>query len=260
MKKSVVLIACLIFLNVTGYAQADPIKENNSRSFKNITIKISDDVSLIQISDDAYIHVSFAEVEGYGRVGANGLVLTDKGKAFLFDSPWNNEQTKILLTYLKDSLHLKVVGFIPNHWHKDCMGGLKYIQDQHILSYANEQTREICKERGLPVPLFGFSDSLTLEFGNKTIRCYYMGAAHSMDNIVVWIPSEQILFPGCIVKSLNSRNLGNTADGDLKAYPETIGRLQKQFPEAKIVIPGHGQYGGKELIEHTLELANERME
>ncbi|MFC0876641.1 subclass B1 metallo-beta-lactamase [Saccharicrinis sp. FJH2] len=254
MRSSFLFVFFLAYSFFAINAQSVPVL-SDAKGFNNKTIKISDDVSLIQISDDAYIHVSFTDVEGYGRVGANGLVLTDKSRAFLFDSPWNDAQTEILLNYLKDSLHLKVVGFVPNHWHEDCMGGLKYIQDQHILSYANEQTREICHKEGLPVPLFGFRDSLVLAFGSKTIKCFYLGAAHSLDNIVVWIPSEQILFPGCIVKSLNSRNLGNTADGDLKVYPETIRKLQKQFPEAKIVIPGHGQYGGMELIKHTLELA-----
>ena len=81
-----------------------------------------------------------------------------------------------------------------------------------------------------------------------------MGAAHSMDNIVVWIPSEQILFTACMVKNMRSKNLGNTADGDLISYPMTLTKVMKKFPSAKIVIPGHGEYGGLELIEHTLEL------
>ena len=75
-----------------------------------------------------------------------------------------------------------------------------------------------------------------------------------LDNIVVWIPSEQILFPGCMVKEIRSGNLGNTADGDVKAYPDTITKVLKKFPSAKIVIPGHGNYGGAELIKHTLDI------
>jgi metallo-beta-lactamase class B len=75
-----------------------------------------------------------------------------------------------------------------------------------------------------------------------------------MDNIVVWVPSEQILFVGCMVKSMRSNDLGNIVDGDLKAYPVTINKLIDKFPNAKIVIPGHGQFGGFELIKHTKEL------
>jgi metallo-beta-lactamase class B len=89
------------------------------------------------------------------------------------------------------------------------------------------------------------------------IDCYYFGAAHTTDNIVVWIPTEQILFAGCMAKSLNSQNLGNTADGDLKAYPETLRKVIAKFPDARIVIPGHGQYGGIEVLKHTLQLAEQ---
>ena len=88
------------------------------------------------------------------------------------------------------------------------------------------------------------------------IECFYFGPAHSSDNIVVWIPSEKILFAGCMVKSIDATNLGNTADGDLNAYPHTIDRLLSRFPDAKIVIPGHGKFGGLELILHTKELTS----
>lgn len=75
-----------------------------------------------------------------------------------------------------------------------------------------------------------------------------------MDNIIVWIPSEKVLFPGCLVKGVNAKGLGNTVDGDLKAYPSTIEKVLHKFPDAKIVIPGHGTVGGIELIRHTKEL------
>jgi metallo-beta-lactamase class B len=47
-----------------------------------------------------------------------------------------------------------------------------------------------------------------------------------------------------MIKSMDSKDLGNTADGDLMAYPKTIDKLIDKFPSAKIVIPGHGAIGG----------------
>ena len=162
--------------------------------------------------------------------------------------------TKDLVNYLRDSLHVNPVGFVPNHWHSDCMGGLAWLQSQKIKSYANQMTIDIAKNQKLPVPEHGFKDSLQLRLGNKLIQCFYLGAAHSLDNIVVWIPSEKILFAGCMVKSMESGDLGNTKDGDLKAYPKTIDQVLKKFPTARIVIPGHGDFGGLELIRHTKDL------
>jgi metallo-beta-lactamase class B len=220
----------------------------------NKAIKISDDLELIQISDYAYIHVSYTISPKWGHVGANGLLIIDKKQAFLFDTPWTDKQTENLITWIRDTMNVEIVGFIPNHWHEDCMGGLGYVHKQGIKSYANQQTIDIAKLKDLPVPENGFTDSLELKLGDRLIDCYYFGAAHSIDNIVVWIPSEQILFTACMVKEIHSKNLGNTADGDLISYPLTLIKVMKKFPTAKIVIPGHGEYGGLELIEHTLEL------
>ena len=218
-------------------------------------IKISADLELVRISNNAFMHVSYGEVPGYGRVAANGLIFIEGHKAILFDSPWNDTQTEVLITYLEEEMGLKMKGFVPNHWHNDCMGGLGYLKSRKIISYANSLTQQIAREKGLPVPDHGFSDSLVLRLGRKEVRCYFPGAAHSTDNIVVWIPSEKILFPGCICKSADARNLGNTADGDLAAYPKTVEWNIRKFPDAKTVIPGHGGYGGPELLTHTHSMA-----
>jgi metallo-beta-lactamase class B len=217
-------------------------------------VRISNDLELIKISGNAYIHVSFTEVPGFGRVSANGLIFINNHNAFLFDTPWTDSLTKTLICYLKDTMGLRISGFVPNHWHEDCMGGLGYLQSRKIVSYANQLTIDIARSKNLPVPTNGFKDSTTLYLENKVIKCYFFGAAHSLDNIVVWIPSEKILFPGCMVKSLNSTNLGNITDGDLIAYPGTIDKVIKKFSTAKVVIPGHGQFGGLDLLMHTRDL------
>lgn len=219
-------------------------------------IKVSGDIELVKLSKNAYVHISWSEIAGFGRVQSNGLIFSNGKEAFLFDTPVTESQTRDLVTWIRDSLKLKIVGFAPNHWHSDCMGGLGYLQSQGIESYACQKTVNIARSKNLPVPAHGFKDSLQLHLGNQLIDLYYLGAAHSLDNIVVWIPSERILFAGCMVKSLNSKDLGNTADGDLIAYPKTIDKLLTKFPSAKIVIPGHGEIGGMELIRHTRELTN----
>jgi metallo-beta-lactamase class B len=73
---------------------------------------------------------------------------------------------------------------------------------------------------------------------------------------VAWIPSKKVLFAGCMVKSLNARNIGNIEDADLNAYPITLRKVKETFPDAKIVVPGHGRLGGLDLIDHTIRLCN----
>ncbi len=237
-------------LILTGLIQLSVFAQSDYQS-----IRISPDIELIPVSANAYMHVSYTELPPYGRVGSNGLVFISGNEAFLFDTPMTDSLTMDLVSYMRDSMKLKIAGFVPNHWHADCMGGLGFLKEQKIDSYANQMTIDLAKSNNLPVPDHGFKDSVELHLGDKLIRCYYLGAAHSLDNIVVWIPSEKILFPGCMAKSTSSKDLGNTADGDLATYSKTIDAVIAKFPGAKIVIPGHGQYGGLELLTHTRGLA-----
>lgn len=238
----------LIFLFIIVLPQFSGFSQEN-------VIRISENIELIKISPNAYVHVSYSNLPSFGRVAANGLLFLSGREAFLFDTPWTDSLTMDLVSFIRDSLKLKIAGFVPNHWHADCMGGLGYLKDQKIESYASQMTIDMAMSKSLPFPDHGFRDSIELHVGHEAVNCYYLGAAHSLDNIVVWIPSEKILFPGCMVKSLNSKDLGNTADGDLAAYPKTIEAVIRKFPSAGIIIPGHGLSGGLELLIHTKKLA-----
>jgi metallo-beta-lactamase class B len=215
---------------------------------------ITPDIEIIQVSDHAYVHVSYTQTAQWGRIASNGVIYAVNGEVLLFDTPMTDSLTKDLVHWITDSLKAQIVGFVPNHWHDDCMGGLSYLHSIGIPSYANEMTREIAKAKGLPVPQTGFVDSLTLHLSDQAVLCKYYGPGHAFDNIIVWIPSERILFAGCMVKEMRSQNLGNTADADLAGWPKTISRVMAAYLGVRIVVPGHGQFGGIELLQHTFEL------
>lgn len=218
------------------------------------TIRISDQLHLVQLTDHTWAHVSVEEITGFGMVSSNGLVYTEKGKAFLFDCPVTDSLTEVLVKAVADSLKSKIVGFVPNHWHEDCMGGLKYLQSIGIKSFANQLTIEEAKKRNLPVPAYGFTESLKLKLSGKSIECWYPGGGHTKDNIVVWLPAEKVLFAGCMVKEIKSKSPGNLTDADVKSWPATIEKVMKKYKNAQIVIPGHGLWGGTELLQHTRDL------
>lgn len=146
---------------------------------------------------------------------------------------------------------------IIGHFHDDCLGGLGYLQSIGVESIANSMTIEKRKEIGLPIPSTPFTDSLTFDFNGEQIDCRFFGAGHSFDNITVWIPNERILFGGCLIKSIDSKGLGNMSDAVVNDWEITVEKVMKKYPEIKIVIPGHGDFGGIELLTHTIELVDE---
>ena len=46
-------------------------------------------------------------------------------------------------------------------------------------------------------------------------------------------------------------------DADVSAWPQTVENICKRFGNAVLIIPGHGDTGGIELIEHTARLTQQ---
>jgi metallo-beta-lactamase class B len=221
---------------------------------KEKEIKIDEELQLVQLSDSIFIHISWHQTKTYGNVPSNGLIIIKNGKAIMVDTPMDNEKTMRLVNYLEDSLKVKIVKQIPGHFHDDCIGGLSYLKSIGVSSLANFLTIEKCMNLGLPVPGESFSDSVYIDFFGEQIECRYLGGGHSSDNVVLWLPARKILFGGCLVKSLSSQDLGNTADALVDDWDQTIKKIKARYPEIKTVVPGHGQHGGTELLDHTIKL------
>ena len=228
----------------------------SSQAQSNERIVIDDDIQLIHLKDSVYVHVTWHHLDDFGRFPSNGLIVIRNGQALMIDTPMDNDKTERLTNYLKESMSVDLVKLIIGHFHDDCLGGLGYLQSIGIESIANAMTIEKCKEIGLPVPSTSFIDSLTFDFNGEQIESRYFGAGHSFDNITVWIPSEKILFGGCLIKSIDSNGLGNLSDAVVDDWDMTVEKVLKEYPEIKTVIPGHGDIGGIELLTHTIELVD----
>ena len=240
---------CLLFLWIvipgTSYSQSQ----------KNEII-IADGLNLIPLTDNIYQHVSELETSDFGKVPCNGLIYINDNEAIICDTPPTVEQSKELLNWLKKNHpNVKIKAIIVNHFHADCLGGLSEFHKEGIKSYAHELTQELLKVKKdtFDTPQILFSKSLELSVGNKKIINQYLGEAHTKDNIVTWVPSENVLFGGCLVKSMNAGK-GNLADANVKEWSNTAARIKSKFSSAKIVVPGHGTSGGTELLDYTIKL------
>lgn len=230
MKKATVLFV-IVFTVHTLYGQEKKMK-------------ISDKLELIQLSPETYVHTS---------EGSNGMVTINNSEGVIVSTPPSDEATIQLINWMHDSLKVKIIGAIIDSWHPDNMEGLDVVHNYGIKSYSNELTRQIAIEKGLPVPLIGFDQKMMLNVGNKKLVLQYFGPAHTTDGIMVWIPEEKILFGNNGVRNFNGW-VGNIGDANVNAWSETIAKAKTEFGSAKYVIPGHGQHGGPELLDYTINL------
>ena len=241
-KKGILIFIFGLFGIISSIAQTDN------------TIVIDKDIQLIPLQDSIFVHVTWHHLDNFGRFPSNGLIVIKNGQALMIDTPMDNVKTKRLTRYLQDSMSVNLTKLVIGHFHDDCLGGLGYLHGIGVESIANSMTVEKCKEIGLPIPSTSFIDSLTFDFNGEQIDCRYFGAGHSFDNITVWIPSKKVLFGGCLVKSINSKGLGNLSDAVVADWDMTIEKVMKKYPVINTVIPGHGDYGGVALLTHTIEL------
>ncbi|NBC83513.1 MAG: subclass B1 metallo-beta-lactamase [Bacteroidetes bacterium] len=224
----------------------------NAQDYNDIVI--DNDIQLIHLKDSVYIHETWHYLRNFGRFPSNGLIVIKNGQALMIDTPMDNDKTERLTKYIQDSMSVDLKKLIIGHFHDDCMGGLEYLQGIGVESVANSMTIEKCIELELPIPSKSFTDSLTFDFNGKQIECRYLGAGHSFDNIIVWIASEKILFGGCLIKSIQSKGLGNLTDAVVNDWDTTIEKVMQKYPGIGIVVPGHGHYGNTELLTHTIKL------
>ena len=219
------------------------------------SIFIHEDLQLLPLTENLYLHLSWMESEQYGRFSSNGIVYIQDGKALIIDTPMEEEITKLLAHFIRDSLKATISIAIPGHFHDDCLAGLPYLHSLGAKSIASKLTKDICKMKGLVIPQKSFKKKKNIRFQGKKIVCHYFGPGHAPDNIVVWFPAEKILFGGCLIRPLAAKGMGNTGDAVLAEWGPTVAKIQQALPAIERVIPGHGLIGDVSLLEHTIKLA-----
>ncbi len=250
-KNSKLLFAAIITIFSVFNSYAHTESSNQTTDKHQLTVS--------KIAENVFQHVSYKEVKGFGLVPASGLVVINDKDAHIIDTPWTNTDTEQLVTWI-NSQGFTLKSSISTHFHDDRAGGISYLNKLSIDTYASEFTNKLLASRNKTVAKHSLSLPLPKKkqlMVNDTVEVFYPGAGHSMDNIVVWLPEHKILFGGCFVKSLSSTSLGYTGDADIKQWPISMQTLIEQYPQVKIVVPGHGKIGDKKLLTNTKALATE---
>ena len=213
----------------------------------------TDNLKIEQLTKHTYRHITYLTTEDFGKVSCNGMILIDDGEALVCDTPTDDTGSEELINWIENNRKSKIVGAVVTHFHNDCLGGLKGFHNKNIPSYASFKTIELAKANNFEVPLTGFNDQLELTVGSKNIINDYLGEGHTKDNIVCFVPDEQVLFGGCLIKSMNASK-GYLGDANTAEWSTTVARLKTKYNQLEIVIPGHGETGTTELLDYTIQL------
>ncbi len=213
-------------------------------------------IAIKQIAPGVWSHTSYYLYPNGVKFPSNGLIVRNGETLTLVDTAWGEVKTQKLLNEIKKQINLPVSHAVVTHAHSDRAAGVDILEAQGIEVWAHPLTKKLTVEYGLPVPNHVFSE---LEKNNSQVafnnlQVLFPGPGHAMDNLMVWIAEQKILFGGCAVRATSAKSVGNVKHGDAHSWLAVTENIIKQFPQATLVVPGHGDVGGIELLSHTQSL------
>ncbi len=246
----------------------------------NKTVQISDDLYYSEIMDSTYVIVHH-----FPSRCNSMFVLVGNNKGVLIDTPDETTGTKSLIKWIESEFGNIELTVINTGFHYDNLGGNEYLRSKEVKIYGAGLTARLVEERAEqskedvlaytskfenqkyheafsnvnflpPTDTFNINDGLNLKINNETFEVYFPGETHTIDNVVVYIKNKNVLFGGCMVLSMNHRRPGYIGDANMVDWPKSIEKVKTKFENAKIVIPGHGDWGNLDLLTHTIEILN----
>lgn len=236
-------------------------------------ITLEQETRIDRIQDDVYVAT---ELRFYN---SNILISRMKdGTVVLASSPYENRGTRRLIKWVKTNLNPKKIVAINTHFHADGTGGNQVYHEEGVETWATKMTAKLQMTEGkkiLPLMLrghekpiqerikatrlepaknlFDAKQGMVFEFSKEKVEVYYPGEAHSPDNVVVYVPSKKTLFGGCMIKP---KSLGWLKHANVMTWEQSAKNLLRF--EVTHVVPGHGKWGDRSLLEKTVEVAKGR--
>jgi glyoxylase-like metal-dependent hydrolase (beta-lactamase superfamily II) len=218
----------------------------------NATLKVQ------KISQNIYAlegEITQRSEKNFGNNSTHGVIITQDG-VILIDSGASYLGAHEIAQTIQ-SLTDKTVKIVINTGGQDHRWlGNDYFKQRGARIIASKKTRQdqidrtdyhlnrlgslIGKSLNGTYPVYAdevFDAQKNLNFGGMALKLYYAGSAHTVGDIFVHLPSENIIFSGDIV--FNDRMLGVGPARDIKSWIQVFEKMASLNPS--IIVPGHGK-------------------
>lgn len=240
-----ILCLALVMTQITTTQKVYATSQGDSITEKTVKIQ--------QIDEHVWVHTTYENFDGI-PFPSNGLIISTSDGLVLIDSSWDNKRTKRLLKKIDKQFDQEITRAIITHAHYDRIGGIRTLLKKGIDVRSTTQTAIMAVQAGYLPPLPTLDLESEFQVGDTAIETFYPGEGHTRDNIIVWLPQYNILFGGCMIRSLDTQSIGNVEDANMEEWPRSVREVMRKYPDTEIVVPGHQSWGDKSLLRHTLNL------
>jgi len=214
----------------------------------------------IQVAPHTYFVQGFPEMGSSANqnfISNAGFVVTPGG-VVVVDALGSPILAQKLIAEIKKITPKKIVAIIVSHYHADHVYGLQEFKKIGAKIYAqgdgrNYLSSETARQRLIAsridfAPWVNANTQLVfadvwvdqktkLTIGGVDFFVSRVGPAHAPEDLIVFVPSEKVLFAGDLVFRGRIPFVGNA---DSKGWLMALDEIEKLNPN--IVIPGHGNY------------------
>ena len=217
-------------------------------------------VKAIQVAPNTYFVQGVPEMgskQNQNFISNAGFVVTPKGVVVIdaLDSPVLAQK---LIQEIRKVSKQKIVAVVLTHYHADHVYGLQEFKRLGATIYAqrdglNYLASETAKQRLIASRIdfapwvnentrlvaadVWIDQSKTITVGGMEFILNRVGPAHAHEDLIVYVPSEKVLFAGDLVFRGRIPFVGNA---DSRGWVNALNEIQKLNPA--IVVPGHGPY------------------
>jgi glyoxylase-like metal-dependent hydrolase (beta-lactamase superfamily II) len=246
-----------------------PIAQAQTSSTPQVSADGTIQVKAIQVAPNTYFVQGVPELgskKNQNFISNAGFVVTPKG-VVVIDALGSPVLAQKLIQEIRKVTKQKIVAVVLTHYHADHVYGLQEFKRLGATVYAqrdglNYLASETAKQRLIASRIdfapwvnentrlvaadVWIDQSKTITVGGVEFRISRVGPAHAPEDLIVFIPSEKVLFAGDLVFRGRIPFVGNA---DSRGWMSALDEIQKQNP--KIVVPGHGSYSTNPLADIT---------
>jgi cyclase len=220
---------------------------------------------LVELSRVTYQSAPLAVVEirptVFSFIGAGGTVTAVGGSqgCAVIDTGYGPRVPEIRKA-IAGALHQSPRWLIDTHWHFDHTdGNSTFAEDQTIVvGHANCWAR-MSQDQFVPSlewsvrssprsawPVLTFNTAVSIDLGSQTLELIPQEPAHTDGDVVVWLPSTNVLVMGDLMTNGSYPVIDKSSRGSLHGMIQAIEQLLPFVNAETVVVPGHGPIANRD--------------
>jgi glyoxylase-like metal-dependent hydrolase (beta-lactamase superfamily II) len=186
--------------------------------------------------------------EARGGSGANCQFIIGEGEVYVADAKMTDQSAKDLIAAIKKTTDKSIKHLLITHSDGDHVNGIPgFPEGINIISHDNSPKNIKSAGADIPLPNITFDHRLNLYSGDLEINLMFFGNAHTDDNIVIYIPNDNIAIMGDLffkgMDPLIHKHKNGTSEGLANVLKEVIDL------DAETYLSGHAEPVKKDEIE-----------